>query len=136
MDNDYFQAIIEHINECCEELNELNSILNKNKELTKFEYKAAERNLQILIESAIGFAKNLVRDYGLNTPNDAYQSFEKLAFEKYINQEELVIWKKIIGLRNALVHDYLNINKNIVKSILLNKHYLAVENFISKYKNK
>lgn len=133
MDNDYFQAILEHTAECLEELDELNSILKKNKELTKFEYKAAERNLQVLIESAIGFAKNLVRDYGLTPPNDAYQAFEKLAFENYITQEELATWKKIIGLRNALVHDYLNINKNIVKSVLLNRHYESVKNFMSRY---
>jgi uncharacterized protein with HEPN domain len=47
---------------------------------------------------------------------DTYAAFEKLSQqgEKSVNDVE---WRKIIGMRNALVHDYLNIEPEIIRRL-------------------
>lgn len=35
-----------------------------------------------------------------------------------LSADSLSGWRKIIGLRNALVHDYLNINPEIIRSVI------------------
>lgn len=46
--------------------------------LTQIAYRAAERNLQLLIETCIGIAKQSLKAEGLEVPSDARQSFAKL----------------------------------------------------------
>jgi uncharacterized protein with HEPN domain len=41
-------------------------------------------------------------------------------------------WKKIIGLRNGLVHDYLNIDLLIIEHIIRQRQYLQLGAFSSK----
>jgi uncharacterized protein YutE (UPF0331/DUF86 family) len=36
----------------------------------------------------------------------------------------------MIGLKNAIVHDYLNIDREIIKDVVKNKHYLLVNQII------
>ena len=40
-----------------------------------------------------------------------------------------VPWKKIIGMRNALVHDYLNIEPEIIRQVIKKETYLALFDF-------
>jgi uncharacterized protein YutE (UPF0331/DUF86 family) len=49
---------------------------------------------------------------------DAYQTFSGLKEQGMITSEELSEWKKIIGLRNGLVHDYLKIDLLIIEQII------------------
>lgn len=129
MDNLYPQAIIEHAQECVEQLGELASVL-QDRSLSSLEYRAGERLLQLLIESGIGVAKHWLRSIDLSTPADAYQCFSKLAQEQLITETQLSNWKKMIGLRNLLVHDYLNIDPEVITNILKNQYYLDVQKFI------
>lgn len=61
MDRDYVNPILEHIRECVDDLDEPPKI-NEQRDLNPFEYRAAEGDLQVLIESAVGFAKNWIKD--------------------------------------------------------------------------
>jgi uncharacterized protein with HEPN domain len=38
-------------------------------------------------------------------------------------------WKRIIGMRNALVHDYLNINPEIIEQLIRENEYSALVTF-------
>lgn len=70
------------------------------------------------IEACIGVAKHWARALAKHTPADAYQAFEILAQRGVLATDSLSGWRKIIGLRNALVHDYLNIDPEIIRSVI------------------
>lgn len=125
----YLLSIKEHINQCLEELDELHTILSERK-WSRPEYRAAERLLQILIESLIGVGKQWLKSMKHTPLSDAYQTMEKLVVLNKIPDDMLIELKKMIGLRNTIVHDYLNINQEIIKSVINNRHYLIVNKFL------
>ena len=99
------------------ELSEIRAILAL-RTLSNLEYRAAERILQVSIEASIGVAKHWAKTLAGHTPQDAYQAFEILAQRGELSPDTLIGWRKIIGLRNALVHDYLNIDPEIIRSVI------------------
>lgn len=130
MENNYSASIGEHAKECVEHLDVL-SKQSQQRNLTKMEYYAAERLLQVLIEVAIGFYKQQVKKLTNTMPRDAYQGFLALADKGIISTVDLEKWKKIIGLRNILVHGYLNVERKVVETILKNRLYEFVFHFLN-----
>lgn len=107
--------------------------LNELAELETFnnrDYYATERLLQVLVEACIGISKHWLKALKKTVPNDAYKTFELLVQFNLLPESDLTTWRKIIGLRNALVHDYLNLDRRIVLSVLREKHYLKLNQFI------
>ncbi len=128
---EYLIAILQHRRECLEDLDSLASIAAL-RSFNRIERRAAERALQVLIESCIGVAKHWLKAAGKNQPLDAYENFNKLAELQKISLEELKKWRKIIGMRNALVHDYLTIDSELLQQILAERHYLFLTDFLEK----
>ncbi len=126
----YAQSIQEHIRECVEELDEYSRDLNK---LVNKDFRCIERDLQILIEAGIGVAKRLVKKHNKAVAVGAYENFQKLFDLKLISQSELQKWEPIVGLRNILVHDYLNVDRNVLRAILEKKEYHLIEDFMKKH---
>lgn len=62
-------------------------------------------------------------------PTDAYAVFNKLMELQLIPAEDAQEWQRIIGMRNAIVHDYLNLDEKIIKAIVVNKRYLKLKDF-------
>lgn len=122
----YLNELNQQIDNYVFELNELAEIKN----LKRRDYYAIERLLQVLVEACIGVSKHWLKFLGKSVPNEAYQAFELLARHGLLPESELVTWRKIIGLRNALVHDYLNLDRAIVLSVLRGKHYLKLAQFV------
>ncbi|MDU0114556.1 DUF86 domain-containing protein [Psychrosphaera aquimarina] len=127
--SEYIDAMQEQTAEVEEDLQELSKIILDNP-LSKYEYRAAERLLQIYVGSCIGIAKHCIKKAGKNVPNEAYASFEKINDLNLFTIGETENWHKIVGLRNVLVHDYLNIDRRIIDSVLINKHYQQLSEFI------
>lgn len=100
--------------------------------LNNRDYYAVERLVQVLIEACIGIAKHWLKFLKHPVPNDAYKTFAQLAKNGLIEEADLVLWRKIIGLRNALVHDYLNLDRAIVQTVLREKHYLFLADFVKR----
>lgn len=116
-DNAYIGALRISLSRYKAELSEIRAILAL-RALSNLEYRAAERTLQVSIEACIGVAKHWAKALASHTPQDAYQAFEILAQRGELSPDTLSGWRKIIGLRNALVHDYLNIDPEIIRSVI------------------
>ena len=128
---EYVIAIEQHRSECLEDLDSLACIAVQ-RPFNRIERLAAERVLQVLIESCIGVAKHWLKATGKNQPLEAYENFNKLAELQKISLEELKKWRKIIGMRNALVHDYLTIDSELLQQVLAERHYQFLTDFLQK----
>ncbi len=121
MDNTYIFSMQEHLAEINNDLKGL-TVLSLGAGLSRYEYKAAERLLQVLIEVCIGVAKQWAYALNKTAPADAYSAFELLA-QLGVKEVSDISWKQIIGMRNALVHDYLNIDPEIIRLVIKDKKY-------------
>ncbi len=124
----YKDAIQQHINESCQDLEELNQIL-QTRNWSRLERKGAERLIQTLVEACIGIAKHWLKQQGKVLPSDAYSVFETLTELQLIPNSETEQWQKVIGMRNAIVHDYLNLDERVIKAIITQKMYLQLQDF-------
>ncbi|SFX75903.1 type VII toxin-antitoxin system HepT family RNase toxin [Marinospirillum alkaliphilum] len=123
----YLFSLTEHVNECERDL-----FLLKEKMLlqpwSRFEELAAERSLQLLIEAAIGVAKHWAKAVSGQTVNEGLKAFQYLESAGLIESNQP--WKKVIGLRNALVHDYLDVDPEIIQSVIQQGYYQQPLNFV------
>ncbi len=46
-----------------------------------------------------------------------------------IDGDTLLLWNKVIGMRNALVHDYLDIDEALIVGVLKNNTYVVIFEF-------
>jgi len=116
-DNAYITSLRLSLSRYQAELGELRQLLSQ-RSLSNLEYRAAERTLQVSIEAWIDIAKHWAKALAGHSPQDAYQTFEILCQRGAQPADELNGWRKVIGLRNALVHDYLNIDPEIIRSVI------------------
>jgi uncharacterized protein YutE (UPF0331/DUF86 family)/predicted nucleotidyltransferase len=130
LDRFYAASIKEHLVELKEQLQELEHILTQ-RPLSAIEYRALERNLQLLVEACIGLAKRVLKGHGCIPPSEARKAFEKLAAKGLDNST--IEWTKVIGMRNAIVHDYLDIDAARITTVLKNRDYLKLFEFAAQY---
>lgn len=135
MPDNYLNAIEQHCLECMEDLDALSAIAST-RPFNRVERRAAERALQVLIEACIGTAKYWLKAEHKHLPLDAYESFAKLAELQKISLDELQQWRKVIGMRNALVHDYLTIDSELLQALLVGRSYCFLADFINKAKQR
>ncbi len=116
MDEAYRDAMLEHLNLLEEDLEQVRHQVEPGKLMSRITYRAAERNLQLLIEACIGITKQTLKSRGHVVPSDARQAFAQVSSMGMDNSG--LDWRRVIGMRNALVHDYLNVDPEIVLDIL------------------
>lgn len=52
----------------------------------------------------------------------------KLHLQGCISQHDLNEWRAIVGLRNRIVHDYLNVDPSFINGLILqNKHHFIAD---------
>lgn len=84
-------------------------------------YGSAERFLQLAIETTLDIGNHIVSALGYGEVN-WYSDVAVLLEEKgYIDVELREKWIKIIGFRNILVHNYLEVDRKIVFDVLQNR---------------
>ena len=75
-------------------------------------------NLQRSVQAAIDLAHVVIAKYGFGLPSDYRQSFDILSRNGVIKSETASVLKKMVGFRNISVHEYQEINGDIVQSIV------------------
>ena len=108
------------------------AILSAGRTLTPLEQSGVLHALQILIENAIGKAKQWLKASGQPVPISGYDAFSALANSALIAPADLPAWNAIIGLRNRLVHDYMNIDMDQVTTLLTTDKDQFVVRFLFK----
>jgi len=111
-------------------LDEVQQRLNAAQSLSRLEQNGVLHALQVLVENAIGKAKQLLKAAGEVVPLSAHDAFASLASLGKINAKDVQQWSLIIGLRNKIVHDYINIDMTLVYQLIMQKRYLFVTAFL------
>lgn len=107
--------------------------LEANGELSPLEWNGLEHTLQLLVENAIGKAKHLLRLSGSSVPPvSAYDTFDALYDAGICSEAEIDIWGKAIGMRNAIVHEYLKIDRALIRAVLESGAYRHVTDFLER----
>ena len=78
--------------------------------LSGLEQKGVLHALQVLIVNSIGKAKQILKAKGEPVPVSAYDALGALSQLKIIAEEDLPAWNAVIGLRNRIVHEYMNLD--------------------------
>lgn len=112
-------------------LSKIRQQITQNNEVSLIEEQAMLHSLQVTIENAIGKARHILKLHHKKVPISAYDLFEELKSQGFIQMEELNQWKKIIDLRNTIVHEYMKVNIELVTNVILDKKYEFVLKFLN-----
>lgn len=124
----YIESVRQHAQEQLNNLDELADMAQQ-QPLRKFERLAVERSLQILIEAAIGVAKHCCKQAGITTAADGYASALK-AHDLIQSHIPHAVLNGAMGMRNAIVHDYLNLDWARIEAVLIAQVYRQIGLFI------
>lgn len=75
-------------------------------------------NIQRMCEAAIDLAMHLVAEKRLGIPQSSREAFDLLQDHGIVDQELTQQLKAMVGFRNIAVHDYRNLNLEIVEKII------------------
>ncbi len=84
-------------------------------------YGSAERFLQLSVEALSDLGNHVVADLHLGEVNSYADIPDLLATHKIITAAQRAVWIRMIGFRNILVHDYLQVDRTIVHDVLQNR---------------
>lgn len=90
-------------------------------------------NLQRACEASIDIANYLSKKKQLGIPQSSRDSFQLLSSSGIISSAVATNLKKMIGLRNIAVHDYKELNIDIVEAVV-NNHLVDFELFSDEIK--
>jgi len=111
-------------------LDEAREAMAAGKSLTPLEANGVLHTLQVLIENAIGKAKQTLKLAGEPVPTSAYDAIQTMARIRQIPEHRLPQWAAIIGLRNRIVHEYMNLDVDRVLALVKNHEYTLVVDFL------
>lgn len=81
-------------------------------------YGSTERFLQLTIEALNDMGSHIIADLQLGMV-ESYRDVHRILVEHdYISSDLEELWIQMIGFRNVLVHDYLDIDRNLVYWVL------------------
>ena len=109
-------------------LDEARQQLSAGGTLSRLEQNGVLHALQVLIENAIGKAKQILKAKGEPVPVSAYDALAALARLRVIAEADLPAWNAAIGLRNRIVHEYMNIDiERVLELVRADQHRFVTE---------
>ncbi|MFN2341136.1 MAG: DUF86 domain-containing protein [Halanaerobium sp.] len=123
------------------QLEEVNQYTLENYLDNFFVKRTAERLIQLVVETATDINGHLIVSSGHKPPADYYTSFVKLSDCQILDKKFAKEIAPSAGLRNRLVHEYEEIDdqivyKSIQKTIKSYKKYIKeIENYLRKIEN-
>ena len=116
---------------------EARQALSAGRPLSRLERNGVLHAFQVLVEKAIGMAKHLLKDRGEPLPTasalasvsggplpvSGYDSFSALCRSGILQPSDLESWNRFIGLRNRIVHDYMNLDMERVLDLVRSEGY-------------
>ena len=111
-------------------LDEARMTLRAGGSLSRLEQNGVLHAIQMLVENAIGKVKQLLKAAGKQVPLSAYDCFLVLSELGVIKTGDLTAWNAAIGLRNRIVHDYMNIDMPRVLELVENEQYRFITDFL------
>lgn len=127
MEDSYKEAMQTEVAQLADEIAAIKTLLDKRQSLTRLEYRAAERVIQLLVECCIGLAKQKLKSLGVVPNGEARANFSRLT-EMGLAPAE-VPWSNIVGMRNAIVHGYLNIAPDRLLIVFKKQQYQDLLDF-------
>jgi len=100
--------------------------------LSRLEQNGVLHAFQVLIENAIGKSKHLIKANGQTVPVSAYDAFASLEQHGEMSLQELQQWNAAIGLRNRIVHGYMNIDMRVIYDLITSGSLQFIINFLHK----
>ncbi len=92
-------------------------------------------NLERLSQATIDISTHIIRVEKLGIPKTSREVFVLLEENKIVSKEISHSMQKMVGFRNLAVHDYQNLNLDIVVAIVVN-HLIDFENFVKEIQNE
>ena len=86
-------------------------------------------NLERASQASIDIATHIIKNRNLGLPNASRELFIILEKSDYISLKTSLQMQNMVGFRNIAVHDYQNLNLDIIINIV-EKHLVDFENFI------
>lgn len=111
-------------------LDNARTMLLAGRKLSPLEKNGMLHAFQVLAENAIGKAKQTLKFNGKQVPISAYDCFSALLDFGVIGESGLGTWNAIVGLRNRIVHDYMNIDMSRVIGLVENQQYRFITDFL------
>ncbi len=90
------------------------------------DYYAALHAMQIAIQSLIDMTSLVAASLG-KPPSSFYEAGEILASEGAFSEEDLAKYRGIVGFRNVLVHNYLEVDRELFREIVETGRYGDIE---------
>lgn len=124
----YVFAITEQVAQHISALNELSDLINQ-RGLSFNERSAVERSLQVVVEAIIGCSKHYLKSLGKPIPAEARATIQRAYELLAIASPDIKDLIGAIGMRNAIIHDYLNLDWNKLEVVLKSKKYQLLEQY-------
>ncbi|MFT7861219.1 MAG: HepT-like ribonuclease domain-containing protein [Sulfurimonas sp.] len=126
-----FQEYLEKTKQIAQEEAEILDQMSNKEKWSKIEIRAVKNSMQVIVENAIGKAKRILKHY--NCPVIAQKGSDAFSFMYeigLIDDDVYSTMKSAIGLRNAMIHDYMNFNDDILMQVVHRKKYKLVISFL------
>lgn len=99
--------------------------------LSETDQLAVQRALQILVESVIGMSRYVAENVLGVRVGKSREGLDELRRAQLIDPQTHVKLMKIVGFRNVLVHDYLNVEDEVVQALVDKGEYEFLLNVLT-----